>query len=114
MDDNTSIIKFFSKMSCSRCLNNFSEESITVLREECNYTVVRVTCGFCGKNIGIAILGLDKNEMKKSLEICDENAQINVCGDCSPIDYDDVIDAHDFFKSLDASWIRHIPENLTE
>ena len=114
MDDNLSIIKFFSKMSCSRCSNNFTEESITVLREEYNYTVVRITCGFCGKNIGIAILGLDKNEMKKSLEICDENAQINVCGEDSPIDYDDVIDAHAFFKSLDAGWTKHIPKNLIE
>jgi hypothetical protein len=114
MGENLSIVKFFSKMTCSRCSNNFTEESIAVLREEHNYTVVRITCGSCGKNIGIAILGLDKNEMKKSLEFSEENAQFNISGSSSPIDYDDVIDAHDFFKALGSGWINQIPKNMID
>ena len=66
------IIKlFFSKMKCSNCDHFFNEEDITVLRDEGDYIVARIYCSRCGKNVGIALLGLDREMMKKTLEASD-------------------------------------------
>jgi hypothetical protein len=105
-DNNFDTVKlFFSKMKCSNCQNLFKEEDITVLRCEGDYTVVRVYCSHCDKNIGIALLGLDRQCMKKSLEEASSETIDN-----QPISYDDVIDAHSFFSSLSDDWLKFIPQ----
>lgn len=96
-------------MNCSRCNKKFSNDSISVLRQEDNYTVIRVICSNCEKNIGLAILGIDKNEMRKTVEM--EEGSENLSPDREePIDYDDVLNAHEFFTHLGSDWSKHISE----
>ncbi|MDD3420212.1 MAG: hypothetical protein PHE78_06380 [Candidatus Gastranaerophilales bacterium] len=105
MKDLEVIKLFFSKMKCTRCENTFDEEDIEVLRQEDCYTVVRVHCQHCEKNIGLAILGIDKDQMMKSLDMdCGEIEQTPPA-----IDYEDVLEAHDFFQGLGDDWVKHLP-----
>ena len=108
-----SIVKeFFSKLRCTQCCESFTSESVSVLRNEDNYTVVRVLCSHCGKNIGMAILGLDRKSMENAMEPDKlEASPINCADGENPISYDDVIDAHQFFDSLGDDWIKHVPQD---
>jgi len=113
MDINDIIKEFFSNIRCTQCHNFFDEESISLVRHDNNYTVVRVTCSKCGKNIGLAMLGLDKDSIKKSMEQLNSPGDIETSIELSdaddPITYDDVIDAHNFFYSLGSDWYKHLP-----
>ena len=112
--DNLDLIKeFFSNLRCSQCRAFFEDDSIRILRQELNYTVVRITCPKCEKNIGMALMGFEKEAAKVSGEVSNETMafEINVSND--PINYDDVIDAHHFFKSLGSDWSRFLPDNET-
>lgn len=92
-------------MKCTRCENYFEDEDIEILREEGNYTVVRIHCEHCQKNIGIAILGIDKEQMRNTLEL----NQPDIKQELPPIDYDDVLKARDFFQGLGDDWLKFIP-----
>ena len=108
------IIKdFFSQMKCSNCDTNFNFESVSVLRDENNYTVVRIECPICQKNFGLAVLGLDKHEISKSMgETNYSKSAPFEMEECSKsIDYDDIIEAHEFYQSLGDDWMKHIPED---
>lgn len=103
----------FSDMCCSECKADFEEDSIFVLRKEKNLTVIQVICQHCGKSFGIALLGgcLEKTDEDGNVLTKDELAlQIQEGPDA--ICDDDVIDAHNFFKSLDEGWEKYIPDNL--
>ena len=111
---NEIIKEFFSNIRCTQCHDFFDEESINIVRNENNYTVVRVTCSNCGKSIGLALLGLDKDSIKNSMErLSDQNNEtpVEISNNGSPITYDDVIDAHNFFYGLGNDWSKHLPDN---
>ena len=100
----------FSDMCCSECRADFDENSVFTLRKEKNLTVLQIVCQHCGKSFGIALLG-DCSEKELENKKQDELAlQIQEGPDA--ICYDDVIDAHNFFKNLDEGWEKYIPENL--
>lgn len=105
MENMDTIKLFFSKMKCTRCDNYFEDEDIEVLREEENYTVVRIHCEHCEKSIGVAILGIDKEKMLEALDM----QQPEMEQDLPPIDYDDVMKAHEFFQNLGDDWLKFIP-----
>lgn len=105
MGNADSIKLFFSKMKCTRCENYFEDDDIEILREEGNYTVVRIHCEHCQKNIGIAILGIDKDKLHNAMEM----HQPDMEQDLPPIDYEDVLKAHDFFQNLGDDWLKFIP-----
>lgn len=105
MENINSIKLFFSKMKCTRCENYFEDEDIEILREEGNYTVVRIHCEHCQKSIGIAILGIDKGKMCEALEMNQPDMEKGL----PPIDYDDVLKARDFFQNLGDDWLKFIP-----
>lgn len=118
---NMDVIKlFFSKMKCSNCQNNFSGDDVTILRSEDNYTVVRVFCETCEKNIGLAILGLDKECMADSLKQIEtkepesEQSEKPIAANSTPIDYDDVLNAHEFIRGLGDDWLKFIPAEYKE
>lgn len=114
MNNNIEIIKlFFSKMKCSNCDHFFKEEDVAILRDEGDYIVARIYCSHCGKNVGIALLGLDKETMKKTLETSCTEAK-SICGTEDPISYDDVMDAHSFFASLGDDWTKFIPQEYKQ
>lgn len=108
---NMDVIKlFFSKMKCTGCQNHFSGEDVSIVRSEDNYTVVRILCETCQKNIGMAILGLDKESMQESLKQIEvEKSDEQSITQKAPIDYDDVLNAHEFIQSLGDDWLKFIP-----
>lgn len=115
MEINDIIKEFFSNIRCTQCHNFFEEEAISLIRHENNYTVVRVTCSKCGKNIGMALLGIDKESMKNSVKCLNEEDErteipVEIASNSEPITYDDVIDAHNFFYSLGNDWSKYLPE----
>ncbi len=99
------IKKLLSNMCCSQCGKDFDEESIIIVRREESLIVIQIVCSNCKKSFGIAILGTAgiKNGEDKPLEFqeCPE-----------PINYDDVIDAHNFIDKLEKDWSRYIPPEL--
>ena len=105
------IKEFFTNMRCSQCHNFFDKSDIKVLRQDHNYIVVKVVCSSCGKNIGLAILGMDKESVKKHVETMDDGEDLPFdISDQEPITYDDVIDAHKFFYNLGADWTKFLPD----
>ena len=106
---------FFSHVKCSHCHEFFKEDSIELVRQEANNIVVRISCTNCGKNLGLAILGIDRKEYKNSLKFSEETAEnndmpISVNAEKDPITYDDVIEAHQFFSELGDDWAKYLPE----
>lgn len=97
------IEKLFSNLCCSYCRNGFDEKSFMIKREEEELTVVALQCTHCGKNFGLAFLGFSDIDVK-SYE------PLEVQEGPEPINYDDVIDAHRFIKTLDADWQKHLPQ----
>lgn len=100
----------FSDMCCSECKMDFTDKSVFFLRKEENLSVLQIVCQNCGKSFGIAILGhcdekQDKTTSEKDLALQIQEGPDAIC-------YDDVIDAHNFFKNLDDDWEKYIPENL--
>ena len=87
-------------MCCSQCKNGFDEDSIVVKRQEDGLVVVGLECKRCGKNFGVAFLGLSNIDVKEPLEVTEGP---------DPINYDDVIDAHRFIKNLDEGWSKFLP-----
>ena len=97
------IEKLFSNLCCSHCKNGFDEDSITIKREEEELTVVGLSCKHCGKDFGVAFLGINNVDIKNY-------EPMEVQEGPEPINYDDVIDAHRFIKALDADWQKHLPK----
>lgn len=110
---------FFSHVKCAQCHEFFKEDSVHLIRQESNNIVVRIVCSNCGKNLGLAILGIDRSEYKNSLKFSEdtdkkENMPVSVSADKDPITYDDVIEAHHFFSSLGDDWTKHLPKTDSE
>jgi len=104
--DKTKISKLLSGLCCSVCKHDFDENAIHIKREEKNLLVLQIVCQECGKNFGTALLGMpsnfDENDNDNALEI----------QDCPlPINYDDVLDAHNFIDKLEKDWNKFIPED---
>ena len=111
--DNIDIIKdFFANIRCSQCHSPFDKDSVKIVRQEYNYTVVKIICSKCEKNVGLVIVGLDKEPVKSNENIDTNLEELPFEFNNTPINYDDVIDAHNFFYNLDADWTKHLPKNL--
>ena len=93
----------FENLCCSVCKNGFDEDSITVKREEDGLLVINLACTNCGKNFGVAFVGIKDLEIK-------ETEPLEVQEGPEPITYDDVIDAHRFIRDLDEHWQEHLPK----
>ena len=116
MEKNFELIqKFFENLKCSHCDNYFDKGAVQPVRKEESNVVVRITCLRCGKNLGLAILGIDKGEYKNSLKFQDEynnSGELDFMED--PITYDDVAEAHRFFSGLGPDWMKHLPKDSRE
>ena len=97
MDKNFELIKrFFETLKCSQCDNFFTKESITPIRMEENNVVVKIICSLCGKDMGLAILGLNR----EGFGMPDEQ-----------ITCEDIVEAHQFFNGLGDDWMKYLPES---
>jgi hypothetical protein len=99
----------FKELCCSVCKSDFDENSILIMREEKNKNeemiVLKLICPTCGKNFGVAFLGMSDLKLKNH---SDEDFILKVQGGANPINSDDVLDAHKFIKKLDKDWQKFI------
>jgi len=114
MDYYNFISDFFLHVKCNKCNQFFKEDCIEFVRKEDNSLVLRITCSTCGHNLGLVIFGIDKGEYKKSLKFTesseDREIPVSINTENDPISYDDVIQAHDFFTSLEDDWAKYLPK----
>lgn len=119
MDSFQLIQKFFTRMSCEICNQHFEPSGIELVREEDGVYIVSVYCHQCEQQIGIAMVGVESADMplervkesaKKRFadpELTPEEQQRLLAFD--PINEEDVLEAHRFFKNLDENWTQHLP-----
>lgn len=126
------IKEYFQQRTCKHCDKNFIADGIELIREEPGMVVVRVTCCSCGQPLGIALVGMSGNNPgayqapprrqarnKSSLPSIEEDtpypadwsrSDIQRLSKATRINYDDVLDAHEFFASLGDDWQKHLPK----
>ena len=100
MDKDFSLL--FKDLCCSRCKEDFDENSVEIIREEPRLLVIKLTCQHCGKDFGYSFLGLNNLKVEKREDlILEKNNRPNISSD-------DVIDAHIFIKNLDETWQKYL------
>lgn len=80
----------FSGLCCSYCKNEFSENSIKILKRDCDLVHCRLSCEVCGKEFGDVLFNFNRKS--------DNHLPLEVVEGPPPISCDDVIDAHKFIK----------------
>ena len=103
--------KLFSDLCCSACGNSFDENSFSVLREEEGLLVLNIVCSVCKKSFGIAVLGFNPIAFKG--EPCEDDI-LELEEAPAPVNYDDVLDAHNFINSLEGDWMKYIPDKYKQ
>ena len=99
------IKKLLNNMCCSICKHDFDEDSIIIKREEKDLLVLQIICKECGKSFGLALLGTGEESVKE-----DEPLSFQECP--LPINYDDILDAHNFIDKLEKDWTKYIPDDF--
>lgn len=117
------ITAYFQQRSCRSCCQPFTAEGIEFVREEPGVVVVKVGCLSCGQPLGIALVGVNTPQESPSCIHGRPNGRPIKThpGDWTKrdadrlsgkpnINYDDVLNAHEFFDSLGADWSKHLPK----
>lgn len=117
------IREYFQQRSCRHCCTKYAPEGIELVRQEPGIMVVRVSCAACGEPLGIALVGVSSKNVgdKPQHRLHGQHvasahppdwskSDIKRLSNCSPISYDDVLDAHTFFSQLDSNWHQFLPE----
>jgi hypothetical protein len=121
MDSFSIIQNFFTRMRCNFCSHHFEPGGIQLLREEHGTYIVNVYCTFCERQVGIAMVGLEGQEGSLSEQKSSQRqysdpelteAELERLSSYQPINYDDVLNAHQFFTNLDAGWMKHLPPEM--
>lgn len=112
MDYPDFINDFFAHLRCANCHEFFKEDSIQLIRKEADNIIVKIVCARCEKNLGLAIIGIDRTKYNNSMKFSEDSSEIPVSinTDADPINYNDVIEAHEFFNTLGDDWIKYLPE----
>ena len=82
----------FAGLCCSRCKNEFTIDSIKIIDRDSDVMVCGLSCEICGKDFGKIVFNYDRKTKNHS--------PLVIIDGPPPISYDDVIDAHKFFKNL--------------
>ena len=109
-----SIDKLFANLCCSACGADFTSDSIKVLREEDDFSVLQIVCSKCEKSFGIAFLGENNLAVKSKHRLRDEDIALELQDGPDAVNCDDVINAHRFIKNLGADWKKHLPKNYRD
>ncbi|MBY0402762.1 MAG: hypothetical protein K2X66_02605 [Cyanobacteria bacterium] len=131
MDSFSIIQNFFTSMHCNLCTAAFDPEGIELLRKEDGFFIVSVTCKACDTQIGVAMVGIEGNlsDLDESdLELVGARplkakrfkdpelteAELERFSQFDTVSFDDVLDAHQFFSTLDGDWTQHVPTEILE
>ena len=99
------IVNLLDNMCCNVCHHDFDEKSVNVIRENGNIIVLKIVCAECGKDFGISLL---KNE--EASQNTDTPLEFQKCP--LPIDYDEILDGHNFIGKLEKDWLKYIPDDF--
>jgi len=104
------IKKLLASMKCAECSREFQDNSFTIMRQEDGLFVLQIKSRKCQKGFGMAFLGLEKDEL---LDVINEDFAVapeveSDAEDVKAIDYDDILDAHEFIQNLDENWKRFV------
>ena len=102
------IQEHFTQLHCPSCDLYFTKESINLIREEKDYWVVKVCCSNCKHSPGFAIVGIEFDNQITSTNVDLDKLKFK---DQPPISSDDVIEAHNFIKSMGSDWMKYINKN---
>lgn len=122
MDAFSIIQNFFTRMRCNSCSHHLEPEGIQLLRHEKDTYVVNISCVHCSNQMGVALVGLEGAEgaelasqsKKQRTEIELTTSDRERLSPYKPINYDDVLDAHQFFNNLDSDWRKFLPEEMRQ
>jgi uncharacterized radical SAM superfamily protein len=134
------IQKFFTRMTCPHCGSHIHERGVELVREMNGLFLVSVTCSHCGQHVGMAMVGVDREEASSS-----SSQQGNAMGMPSPdvlqrqgllkrrykdpeltpherkrlsafapIGFDDVLDVHHTLDTLGTDWHKRIPPDVLQ
>lgn len=121
MKNFAAVAEHFRKLRCAFCQQAFTPDGLTLLREESDYWVVRVTCQACMQPSGVAVVGVDfpgeggapaaaKAAAPRKLEgVFSSSREESRFAELPSINKDDVIDASLFIRNLGSDWMRHLP-----
>jgi predicted HAD superfamily phosphohydrolase len=122
MDSFSIIQNFFTRMHCNFCSSPFEPEGIQLIREEDGFYIVSVSCCACERQIGVAMVGVEalgeEAAAAKNRRQYDDPEltpdELERFEQFAPVNYDDVLSAHEFFNQLDEGWMRFIPQEILE
>lgn len=117
MDGFNIIQNFFTRMRCNFCSSHLQPDGIHLIRHDHDVYVVNIECLDCTRQMGIALVGLEGAEANLHDHFEDPElteAELERLAQFSPIDYDDVVDAHRFFNQLEADWHKHLPVEMQQ
>ncbi|MBD5401724.1 hypothetical protein HDR58_02825 [bacterium] len=82
----------FSGLCCSRCKNEFTNNSIKILEQDCDILLCSLSCEKCGKDFGEIIFNYNRKSK--------HHTRLEIVEGPPPIDYNDVIEAHRFIRKM--------------
>lgn len=120
MKDHFNLIQhFFTRLRCHACHEHFEPNGIELVRQEHGLYLVNVHCCHCGHNAGVAMVGVEQEHAAPTLDPRYQDPELTPVElerlqHFDPITDEDVLDAHQFFKSLDEGWLKHVPEEMRQ
>jgi hypothetical protein len=109
------IQNFFTRMRCNFCSHTFSPEDIQLIRQDEGIYIVNVYCNQCETQNGVAMVGVEIPGQGTGLEDPElTEEELERLAEFKPISADDVLEAHEFFSSLDGDWMKFIPPEMIE
>lgn len=109
------IQEHFTQLHCPYCDISFTQESVKLIREEDDYWVVKVSCTSCNQSAGIAIVGIEYEEIgfREARNTTKQHKELSPVEEMKfssqpPISVNDVIDAHRFIQELGSDWMKYI------
>jgi hypothetical protein len=115
MDAFQLIQNFFTRMRCNFCSHTFSPDDIQLIRQDEGIYIVNVYCNHCRTQNGVAMVGVEVPELQNSFPDPEltENELVRLA-EFQPITENDVLDAHEFFSTLQGDWMKFIPSEMLE
>lgn len=115
MDAFQLIQNFFTKMRCNFCSHSFSPDDVQLIRQDEGIYIVNVYCNHCNTQNGVAMVGVEVPGQTTNFpdpELTED--ELVRLAEFQPITENDVLDAHEFFSSLDSDWMKFIPPEMLE
>ena len=86
------IKNLLTNLCCSKCKNDFDDESIEIVEKINDIHICKLHCKKCGADFGNILLKINNNNISA-------HAPLDIVDGPAPINIDDVINAHKYIKN---------------